>query len=237
MSSNEVELLGGQVNRVVRLGDTVRRTIAWDRALAHQLLRHLEAREFEGAPRFLGLDSHGREILTYLPSDLEYDADGFSDKQLAAAASLLRRYHEATVDFIPVVEAGAEVLCHNDWTPANAVFRNAVPYGMIDFDTVALGTRLWDVSYSAWTWLDLSDPAFSGDDQLRRLDLFCAGYDHPSITLEHLAGYIPTRQAGRARWARDRNMPEAESWALKCMYWTVQNLTERVHRTGLPETW
>lgn len=235
MDGDEVELRGGQINKVVRLGDTVRRTMSWDRTIAHQLLRHLEAVGFDGAPRFLGLDASSREILTYLPSDLPSDADGFSDMQLAAAAILLRRFHDATESFALVGESGAEVMCHNDWTPANTVFRGAVPYGMIDFDTVMPGTRLWDVSYSAWTWLDLSDPAYSPDEQLRRLELFCASYDHPSCTLPHLAAYLPTRQAGRARWARDRNMTAAETWALKCMYWTVQHLTERLHPTGLPE--
>lgn len=235
MDGNEIELPGGQVNKVVRLGDTVRRTISWDRTLVHQVLRHLETMNFAGAPRFLGFDALGREILTFLPSDLAFDADGFSDIQLAAAASLLRRFHDATVSFPLVRQSGAEVLCHNDWTPANTVFRETMPYGMIDFDTVAPGSRLWDVAYSAWTWLDLSDPAYTPDEQLRRLKIFCSSYDHPSCTIEHLAGYIPTRQAGRARWARDRNMPEAEAWALRCMYWTVQHLSERVHPTGLPE--
>lgn len=235
MDGEEIELRGGQVNRVVRLGGTVRRSMTWDRAMTHQALRHLEAVGFDGAPRFLGLDDLGREILTFLPSDLPADADGFSDAQLASAAALLRKFHDATESFAPVRDSGAEILCHNDWTPANAVFRGAVPYGMIDFDTVAPGTRLWDVSYSAWTWLDLSDPAYSPQEQLRRLELFCASYGHPSCTVQHLAAYLPTRQAGRARWARDRNMREAEAWALKCMYWTVQHLTERVHATGLPE--
>lgn len=235
MSGEEIELLGGQVNKVVRLGDTVRRTMVWDRTLAHQLLRHLETAGFDGAPRFLGLDELGREILTYLPSDLAVDADGFSDAQLGAAAVLLRRFHDATESFEPVRRSGAEILCHNDWTPANTVFRASMPYGMIDFDTVAPGTRLWDVSYSAWTWLDLSDPAYSADEQLRRLQLICVSYDHPSCTLAHLTAYLPTRQAGHARWARDRNMAAAEAWALKCMYWTVQHVTERVHPTGLPE--
>ena len=235
MDGEEIELRGGHVNRVVRLGDTVRRTMSWDRSLVHQALRHLEAVGFEGAPRFLGLDELGREMLTFLPSDLPADANGFSDDQLATAAALLRKLHDATESFAPVQEKGAEVLCHNDWTPANTVFRGTVPYGMIDFDTVAPGTRLWDVSYSAWTWLDLGDPAYSPEEQLRRLTLFCAGYGHKSCTVAHLAAYMPTRQAGRARWARDRNMREGEAWALKCMYWTVQYLTERVHPTGLPE--
>ncbi len=35
----------------------------------HALLRHLEARGFAGAPRVLGLDEQGREVLSYLPGE------------------------------------------------------------------------------------------------------------------------------------------------------------------------
>lgn len=223
------------MNRVVRLGDTVRRTMTWDRTMAHHLLRHLEASGFDGAPRFLGLDDESREMLDFLPSDLPPDASGFSDAQLAAAAALLRRFHDATEDFGPVRESGAEVICHNDWTPANTVFRAKMPYAMIDFDTVAPGTRLWDCCYSAWTWLDLGDPDYSSHEQLRRLALFCEAYAHPSCTLWHVAAYVPARQAGRARWARARSMQEAVVWVENCMDWTLLNITERIHPTGLPE--
>lgn len=235
MDGIEIALHGGQINTVVRVGDTVRRTVLGDRTVQQQFLRHLEAVGFDGAPRFLGHDEHGRETLTFLPSDLPHDADGFSDEQIVAAAQLLRRFHDASESFPPVGRSTAEVMCHNDWTPANTMFRGGLPYAMIDFDTATPGTRLWDVAYSVWTWLDLSDAAFSAADQLRRIEVFSRAYDHPSCTVSHIAGYLPARQAGRARWARNRNMPDGAAWALKCMYWTVENITEQIHPTGLPE--
>jgi hypothetical protein len=35
----------------------------------HALLRHLEDVGFDGAPRALGFDDQGREMLSYLPGD------------------------------------------------------------------------------------------------------------------------------------------------------------------------
>jgi hypothetical protein len=64
-----VPLLGGIANQgqVVRVGDTVRRPQRSRSAATHALLLHLEAVGFEGAPRFLGVDSRGREVLSYIP--------------------------------------------------------------------------------------------------------------------------------------------------------------------------
>lgn len=56
-------------DHIVRMASTVRRpTGYWDPSV-HRLLRQLEQRGFEGAPRFLGTDSSDREIWT-LPDDL-----------------------------------------------------------------------------------------------------------------------------------------------------------------------
>lgn len=147
----EIVLRGGQVNSVVRVEDTVRRTGGSGRSLQHALFAHLAARGFDAAPRFLGHDEQGREMLTYLPGHVPVGEGDFSDRQLGNAARLLRAYHDATVDFAPVQAAGAEVMCHNDWTPANTVMTDGMPTGMIDFDTARPGTRLWDLTYSVWT--------------------------------------------------------------------------------------
>lgn len=63
----EEVLSGGYSTPVVRVEDTVRRaTGPWSPAV-HGLLRHLERQDFDGAPRFLGLDdTEGRS----LPSSL-----------------------------------------------------------------------------------------------------------------------------------------------------------------------
>ena len=34
---------------------------------------------------------------------------------------------------------------------------------MIDFDTAAPGTRLWDLGYSVMSWLDLGDDGYTGN--------------------------------------------------------------------------
>jgi len=60
----------------------------------HALLRDLERVGFAGAPRFLGIDEIGREILTYIEGDVPDNiSPSFRDRQLVEAAELLRRYH------------------------------------------------------------------------------------------------------------------------------------------------
>jgi hypothetical protein len=59
-------LPGGFVNRVVRDGDTVRRNPGNRAEFVHELLRHFEQRGWTGAPWLLGVNEHGREMLTFL---------------------------------------------------------------------------------------------------------------------------------------------------------------------------
>jgi len=71
----EVPLAGGwvTVGTVVRVGDTVRRPMRPNSTFAHGLLLRLERAGFDGAPRFLGVDERGREILRFLPGRLLRD--------------------------------------------------------------------------------------------------------------------------------------------------------------------
>src|SRR5215208_3533307 len=102
----EEPLAGGGLTPVARLGDTVRRaTGPWTPAV-HALLRHLEAVGFAGAPRVLGIDDRGREILTYVPGG----GSSWSDEELAEAARLVRGYHDATASFAPPEDAEWQVM-------------------------------------------------------------------------------------------------------------------------------
>lgn len=230
----EIILSGGHVNSVVRVGDTVRRNGGGDRSLQHALFAHLAARGFDAAPRFLGHDEQGREILTYLPGHVPVGEGEFSDRQLADAARLLRAYHDATADFAPVRASGGEVMCHNDWTPANTIMNDGAPTGMIDFDTARPGTRLWDLTYSVWTWLDLGEPRWDPAEQRRRMEHFIAAYGHPSCTAGLVAAILPARQAGRMRWAEKQGWQDALTWARQCLGWTLDNVTGFYHPDGLP---
>ena len=48
----------------------MRRPVHGNSPLVHALLKHLEDVGFAGAPRFLGIDSAGREVLTYVAGEV-----------------------------------------------------------------------------------------------------------------------------------------------------------------------
>jgi len=65
----EIRLDGGNAGAAVRVGNTVRRaTGPWTPAV-HALLADLAGKGFAGSPRPLGLDSQGREVLTFLAGE------------------------------------------------------------------------------------------------------------------------------------------------------------------------
>jgi Ser/Thr protein kinase RdoA (MazF antagonist) len=173
---SEVPLTGGRVTSgVVRVGDTVRRPGGPNAAFARALLLHLEAEGFDGAPRHLGRDEQGREILSFLPGEVPPDLDpAIPDGTLAVAAGLIRRFHDATASSELV--AGQEVVCHGDLSPCNFVFRDGQPVGIIDWDSAAPGERLQDLGYALFLWLNLGTDGPRPAEQVRRLALFCRAY-------------------------------------------------------------
>lgn len=223
---------GRSTSGVVRIGDTVRRPIMRDPAFGHACLLHLESIGFRHAPRFQGIDDAGREVLSFIPGIVPSDLGAFSDDQLATAANLLRRFHDATVDMPAIRACGSEVACHNDWAPTNTVFVDSMPAAMIDFDTAKPGERLWDLGYSAFTWLDLGNDDYAPAEQVRRLGVFTAAYGHPDCTVSRIAAYALTRQAMLAASTRVRGKIEIAEWAASCADWTALNIVERLMPTG-----
>jgi hypothetical protein len=190
----ELELPGGNMGTVVRVGDTVRRTTgAWTPAV-HALLDYLADVDFEAAPRVLGLDDRGREILTFIEGDTVVTPvpDQVWFDTLSAGARLLRRFHDLSIHFTPPAgavwrdrpeNAGAhEVICHSDWAPYNAIFRGGRLVAMIDWDFAVPGSRLFDLAWCALMWCPLAPPErFNPDlpepvDQPTRLRELCDAY-------------------------------------------------------------
>src|SRR5712692_8025480 len=66
-SSPREELLGDDVTRVVRVGDTVRRPVRPFTATVQAYLAHLHRQGFTAAPLPLGVDEQGREVLSFVP--------------------------------------------------------------------------------------------------------------------------------------------------------------------------
>jgi hypothetical protein len=196
VGETETRFPDGNLSDVVRRGDTVRRaTGPWSPAV-HSLLRHLEAVGFDGAPRFLGLDELGREVLSFVEgATLAPDVRGLDDEVLADVGRLLRRYHDAAASFVRPADAAwqfgvgaptsGEVVCHNDAGPWNVVVRDGEPRALIDWDLAAPAPRTWDVAYALWRFAPLYRNAAFGSthgdfgtpaEQGRRAAVLCDGY-------------------------------------------------------------
>ena len=242
VSNAELPLFGGNVNQgVVRVGDTVRRAKSASSPNVHSLLRHLETVGFPNAPRFLGTDDKGREILTYIDGTTAFaDEIWSSDAPLVAATKLLRAFHDATSGISPGDPQGwafaypdaaqHEVICHNDFAPYNMIFKGGLPTAIIDFDLAGPGPRLRDVAYLAYWFVPLS---FSSKDMqpfadadiaqgCRRLKLVCETYqtaDYPRLielvseVLHHIADEMAVvKMIGRDGAKRLRNGGHFEHW-------------------------
>lgn len=203
MDTHEQELAGGNVSSVVRVGDFVHRPVnSWSLAV-HELLLHLESSGFDGAPRFRGFDSKGREILSFIKGEVGNDPLKpymWSEAVLIEMAYLLRRYHDSTVDFAKRQSLDnwqivypephyPEVICHNDVAPYNTVFVGERPVALIDFDTAGPGPRIWDIAYALYRFVPLSrfnpdhegelvpyDSRLHREERAARIRLFCEAY-------------------------------------------------------------
>ena len=217
----EVPLRGGRTTPgVVRVGGTVRRPRGPNAAFAADLLRHLERVGFAGAPRWLGVDARGRDVLTYLEGEVPADLGWHADAALADAARLLRAYHDATVGFAPV----AEVVCHNDLSPCNAVFAAGRPVALIDFDAAAPGSRAWDLGYAAWLWLDLGRADADPAEQRRRLAAFVAAYGPGGPDARAVASAALERQRVLVLEGERQGRADLAGWAASCLAWTARHL-------------
>jgi hypothetical protein len=153
----EQPLLGGWVSNPVRVGDTVRRSPGPNNDFVRLLLQHFERQGWSGGPRWLGVDDQGREILTYIDGDVPWQQPGRYLDGLAAAARLVRQCHDLTAG--TALAGNQEVVCHNDLSPKNTVYRDGRPTALLDWDTAAPGERIHDVAHMCWQYLQLGPSA------------------------------------------------------------------------------
>ncbi|GAA2469216.1 phosphotransferase [Winogradskya humida] len=165
----EVRLAGGNTGGAVRIGDTVRRAAGPWTPSVHAVLQHLEAVGFGGAPRALGFDDQGREVLSFLPGNVVGDARPWptwvhSDQALQQVARWLRDFHHAIATFTPAGDAtwreGSTwepglIIGHNDAAPYNAAWADGHLVGLFDWDFAAPVTPEWDLAFTAFAWVPL----------------------------------------------------------------------------------
>jgi aminoglycoside phosphotransferase (APT) family kinase protein len=175
--SGEQPLEGGNTSVVVRSGDTVRRTLGHWTPAVHALLDHLESAGFDAAPRALGTDEQGREVVSWIEGQpgllgvQRLDPAFQTLDTCRAVGRWLRRFHDAQRGLEPdptlpwrVVPGRrllpGEVVVHHDVAPYNTILRPDGSLAVIDFDFAAPGDPLEDLAFSVWAWTPLwHDPA------------------------------------------------------------------------------
>ena len=199
---------GDVTDGVVRVGTTVRRPRQPQSDFVAAYLAHLAAAGFDGAPRWLGIDDRGRDVLDYLDGDVPGappEAWACTDEVVAGVARLVRRLHDASAGFVPppglpwfgqdlAVELPPDVadlvgvpdvVAHCDVTPQNVVFRAGRPVALVDFDLARPTRRVLDVLNTAMWWVPLQHPgdrapAQAGVDVPARFRLLLDEYGLPA---------------------------------------------------------
>jgi hypothetical protein len=201
----EVPLCGGMSTPgVVRVGNTVRRPMSANAEYVHALLLHLEQCGFEGAPRYLGVDEQGREVLSYVDG-FAPPHNGFrlTEAAVRAGARLVRDVHDLTQD--TKFAAGSEVACHRNLSQPNFIFRDMIPIAIIDWDTTRPGGRAANLGEFFWAFVH---PALYGDGEPAARMLRAAVDEYGFRG----AGLVEAMSAPIRKWIQED--PDPGEWAL-----------------------
>ncbi len=237
--TGEHVLRGGNVSTVVRVGDTVRRQAGpWSSAVDAVLL-HLERAGFDGAPRALGYDQLGRQVLSYVEGTVDASPSDLATSRLAAVGRLVRDFHDAMETFVPpagtawqvaIPPDSRDLVCHHDIAPWNLV-RAPGRLVLIDWDGAAPGSRLWDLAYAVHGFVPLSGVSPLDEVQeVARLLALVDGYgldggDRTSL-VELVAPRIGSmyellrrgHEAGEQPWARLWSEGHGDYWYASARY-------------------
>jgi Ser/Thr protein kinase RdoA (MazF antagonist) len=241
VGDDEEPLAGNATTGVVRVGDTVRRPAGPWTGSVDALLEHLSEVGFTGAPRPLGRDEQGRQVLEYVPGEVGAEAGTYSLAELFSIGRMLARLHEALASFVAPPDAvwnrliapdREEMICHNDVAPWNLI-RSSRGWVLIDWDAAAPGSRLWDLAYAAQSMAGLcaDRPVVQSAARLRT---FVDGYRLEPAARPALARMLG-RRAGAMyellrEGARHQRQPWARIWTEDGPYWLATAEYLDVHR-------
>jgi phosphotransferase family enzyme len=238
--AEEEVLSGGLFSEVLRVGPTVRRPFkAWTPTV-HALLRHLQSAGFNGAPRVLGVDEKGREVLEYIPGTTGGGRNHHrllgNDEALARAGRLLRAFHDAVAGFVPPadsvwqfpeLERDAEpwgdvrstIVCHNDAGAHNLIV-GPERWAFIDWDFAGPRPFIWDLACSLLGIIPLAPPIVAPHlgwrepfDVTHRLAVFVDAYGLGAVDRAVLPDAILAYQYSIRDFSKRQAEAGLEPWA------------------------
>ena len=105
------------------------------------------------------------------------------------------------------------IIRHGDASPCNCVFVDEIPTAFIDCDAAHPGSRIEDLGYPAWLWIDIGNDELSPGFQGQRLADFYSSYGMDSV---HILTSIVSAQGALADRA---TLPGVREWSNSCHSW------------------
>jgi len=150
------------------------------------------------------------EVLTYIEGTVPWSTPvpdwALVEQALHALGRLVRELHDLTAG--TSLAHGTEVVCHNDLSPKNTVYRpqqeGHMPVAFLDWDLAAPGRRIDDVAHVCWQWLELGPGVVNLALTRRRIQVIADGYG------------LEDGPAGR-----DELLPAVLRWQDRC-WWGIE---------------
>ena len=149
---SKVPLTGGRSTPgVYKDGNIVYRPHSRATDLYAPLLKYYESRHVELTHRYLGTVD-GNDMFGFIDGYVPQDVGATTQKQLREFMGIVRVLHDISSDFLGDSD---KVICHNDLSPCNTVFRDGIPVAVIDWDGASIGERWEDLAYIIWLWTNI----------------------------------------------------------------------------------
>jgi thiamine kinase-like enzyme len=188
------ELTGGRMGKIHKRDENVVRPAnRWTRDV-HRFLHFIHNKGADFVPEPIGINNDNEEIISFMPGDVfnyPLPEELLKDTMLISAAQLLLKFHQYSEQYIPELTnheqwmlpavSPVEVLCHGDFAPYNVTVTGSEAVGMIDFDTLHPGPKMWDIAYAVYRWVPFNHPDSPGSqgslqEQIRKTKLFLDAY-------------------------------------------------------------
>ena len=176
MNQEEIPFASGESNqKVVKVGNTVRKEPSENSEFVREVMTILSSNNFQYSPKYLGIDQKGREKMTYIEGEQMNHTEVTIDL-MKQTLEVLKQFHD--ILSISELSGDQETVLHTDYAPWNLIVREGKLVGIIDFDKIKPGKRIYDVVYICWNLLDIGseDSNFTEEEIFKYLPVLVEAY-------------------------------------------------------------